>query len=107
MEGSNGSSGTLGEKSSYTLKDTSDVRTTVNLQIGHTEFIQNSVVAGARKTQLESEDDSTLQSDYLVGNGRTGDTSQIGQDSSHTGRQIYIKMLLLCEMISSCFVMIF
>ncbi|KAF7820709.1 WD repeat-containing protein 91-like protein [Senna tora] len=88
MEGSNGSSGTLREESIYTSKDTSEVFTNVNPQIGQTEYSRNSVVAGARKIQSEfissmSDDNSALELDDILRNGRNGDTSQIGHGSSH------------------------
>lgn len=107
MEGSNGSSSTLRGESFYTLKDTPDVSTTVNPQIGRTEFSQGSVVAGPRKIQSEfissnSGGDSTSRLDDLLGNGRTGDTSKIGHDNLHIGRHCTFKPLLLCEY-RSCF----
>ncbi|XP_028798765.1 WD repeat-containing protein 91 isoform X2 [Neltuma alba] len=86
MEGSNDSSSILREEGIYALKDTPEVCTTINPQIGQTEFSQDSDVAGPSKIHSEfisfnHGDDLTSQLGELLGNGKTGDPSQIVHDS--------------------------
>ncbi|XP_054812378.1 uncharacterized protein LOC129313373 isoform X3 [Prosopis cineraria] len=98
MEGSNDSSSILREEGIYTLKDTPEVCTTINPQIGETEFSQESVVAGPSKNDSEcissNYDVSTLQLGDLLENGKTGDTSQIVDDSAQiaeNGEDSYVE----------------
>lgn len=100
MERSNDSSNILHEEGIYTLKNTPEVRATINPQLGQTEFSQDSVSAHSKNHSefISSNygDDSTSQLGDLLGNGKIRGSSQTVNDSPcigrHTTPNLYLHM---------------
>lgn len=90
MERSNDSSNILHEEGIYTLKNTPEVRATINPQLGQTEFSQDSASAHNKNHSefISSNygDDSTSQLGDLLGNGKIRGSSQTVNDSPCIGR---------------------